>query len=111
MTEKPILTDLIRNDPRTPEGKYLVVRRDGTVVEWPSFVLGARDAAAIVALRAYARAGRELGYSPGFCDGIEREAEMWEEYRLQNGSGDPDRGIHRRDDPATVARMRQGRSA
>lgn len=28
-----------------------------------------------------------------------------------NGAGDPDRGSHRKDDPETIAAMRQGRSA
>lgn len=43
MSDKKPLTGLFRDNPETPEGKYLVKRRDGTVVEWPSFVLGARD--------------------------------------------------------------------
>lgn len=38
---KPV-SGLWRNNPETPEGKYLVKRRDGTVPEWPSFVLGLR---------------------------------------------------------------------
>ena len=35
------------------EGKFLVVRRDGSVPHWPHFVLGARDPGAPTALRAY----------------------------------------------------------
>ena len=54
MSDKKPLTGLFRDNPATPEGKYLVKRRDGTVVEWPSFVLGARDPHAAAALRAYA---------------------------------------------------------
>jgi len=53
MNDKPILYGLVRDNPKTPEGKYLVKRRDGTVVEWPSFVLGARDPASAPALRAW----------------------------------------------------------
>lgn len=30
---KQPLTGLVRDNPKTPEGKYLVKRRDGTVVE------------------------------------------------------------------------------
>lgn len=44
-TEKP-LTGLWRRNPETPEGKYLVKRRDGSVVEWPNLVMGAKDPAA-----------------------------------------------------------------
>jgi hypothetical protein len=35
MQEKLQLTGLFRDDAATPEGKYLVKRRDGSVVEWP----------------------------------------------------------------------------
>jgi hypothetical protein len=110
--KKPILTDLIRHNPKTPEGKYLVKRRDGTVVEWPSFVLGARDPAAPVALRAYAAAAEELGVChPEMCAAIMKLADYFDAYRAEHGPGDPGRGIHRPDDPATVAEMRKGRSA
>jgi hypothetical protein len=38
-------------------------------------------------------------------------ADQFEDYRRAYGSGDPDRGRHRKDDPETVALMRRGRSA
>lgn len=38
--QKPKLKGLVRDNPETPEGKYLVKRRDGTVPPWPHFVLG-----------------------------------------------------------------------
>jgi hypothetical protein len=41
--DKPLIHGLWRDDPATPEGKYLVMRRDGTVVEWPNFTIGAKD--------------------------------------------------------------------
>ena len=109
--EKPILNGLIRDDPKTPEGKYLVKRRDGSIVEWPHFVIGARDPAAAAALRAYADEGRRLGFSPGYCDAVLKRAAEFEVYRLDHGDGDPDRGIHRVDDPETLALMRQGNSS
>jgi hypothetical protein len=108
--EKP-LTGLFRNNPETPEGKYLVKRRDGTVVEWPNFVLGARDPAAPAALIAYANEGRRLGFNPQMCDDILRLATTFEHYRAEHGSGDPDRGRHRVDDPATIEEMKKGGSA
>jgi hypothetical protein len=111
MNEKPILHALIRDDPATPEGKYLVKRRDGTVVEWPSFVLGARDPAAPYAIRAYARAGVSLGFDIDFCTRLMKLADEFDAYRAEYGVGDPDRGLHRKDDAATVAEMRKGRSS
>lgn len=110
MNEKPVMHGLWRDDPKTPEGKYLVKRRDGTVVEWPNFTLGARDPAAPAALRAYAKAARELGMTQGYADSVEYLADEFERYRLEQGAGDPDRGRHREDDPRTIQEMRQGKS-
>ncbi len=110
MNEKP-LTGLWRDNPDTPEGKYLVKRRDGTVVSWPNFVLGAKDPAAPAALRAYADAGEAAGFNADFVAGVRRLAESFEVYREQYGAGDPDRGRHREDDPVTIQEMRGGGSA
>ena len=52
------------------EGKYLVVRRDGTVPSWPHFVIGGHDPAGPVALIAYARAARALGMDEDYCASI-----------------------------------------
>lgn len=120
--EKPNLETLFKDQPDTPEGKYLVKRRDGTVVEWPSFVLGARDPVAAVALRAYAEEvlrivrvepGRaeKMGLTRKFGMSLLVEATRWDEYRDVHGEGDPGKGRHRKDDPATVAEMRKGKSA
>jgi hypothetical protein len=109
--DKPTLHRLFRDQPDTPEGKYLVQRRDGTVVEWPSFVLGARDEAAEEALYAYATKAQELGYDSEYVEGVRRLAEEFHRYRDVHGQGDPDKGKHRIDDPETVAKMRKGKSA
>ena len=58
------------NDPETPEGKYLVKRRDGTVPAWPHFVLAASDPAAPAALRAYAAAGERRHFDPAFTTDV-----------------------------------------
>jgi hypothetical protein len=108
--EKPIMQGLWRDDPATPEGKYLVKRRDGTVVEWPNFTLGARDPCAPAALLAYASKAEELGLTSGYVNSIRKLADEFESYRLNHGSGDPDRGRHRTDDPATIAEMKKGKS-
>jgi len=121
MQKKP-LTGLFRDNPETPEGKYLVKRRDGTVPKWPSFVLGAADPLAVIALHAYAteaarivteepdRAAR-MGLTMEFSERIHGLADEFAEYRKARGEGDPGMGRHRKDDPATVAEMRKGMSA
>lgn len=89
------------------EGKFLVVRRDGTVPHWPHFVLGARDPLAPVALRAYAAACRQDGaLDPEYADSIMELANDFDRYRQSQGDGDPDAPPHRHDDPAVIAAMR-----
>lgn len=44
--------------------KFLVVRRDGTVPDWPYLVLGARDPAAPAALRTLAENPRGWAWTP-----------------------------------------------
>jgi hypothetical protein len=108
--EKPA-SGLWRRNPETPEGKYLVKRRDGTIPEWPSFVLGAKDPAAPVALKAYADECERLGMNSQYVKELRDLAFEFQAYRIHYGSGDPDRGRHREDDPATIAEMRGGKSA
>lgn len=88
--------------------KFLVVRRDGSVPEWPYIVLGGRDPAAPAALRAYANAARSRDMDPEYADEIDGLALDFEEYRIQNGDGDPDAPPHRQDDPDVIARFRRG---
>lgn len=95
------------NNPETPEGKYLVKRRDGTVPDWPHFVLAASDPAAPAALRAYADAGEGNGFDPAFIADIRELAVNFELWREENRTGDPDAPRHRVDDPATVQEMQR----
>lgn len=88
--------------------KFLVVRRDGTVPEWPYLVLGARDPAAPAALRAYADAAEGLGMDPEYISDIRGQANDWERYRAEYGEGDPDAPPHRPDNPEVVGRLRAG---
>jgi len=88
--------------------KFLVLRRDGTVPEWPYLVLGARDPACPAALRAYAAEARRLGMDAEYADDIEGMAGDWERYRAAHGDGDPDAPPHRADDAVTVSRIRAG---
>lgn len=88
------------------EGKFLVVRRDGSVPHWPHFVMGARDPAAPAALRAYAAEAERLGFEPEYIASIRELAEDFEGYRAAEGNGDPEAPPHRRDDSAVIAAMR-----
>lgn len=132
--EKKPLTGLFCDNPVTPEGKYHVRRRDGTTVEWPSFVLGARDEDAEICFRIYGllklmppeeRAGfiedmfdqfaasrsDPNAQNVGFFDSVMANADLWAMYRAEHGDGDPLMGPHRKDDPATIEEMRRGKSA
>ena len=102
---------LWRNTDGTREGKYLVTRRDGTVPEWPYFVIGAADPAAPNALLAYANAAEQLGMDPGYVADIRAMATDWIVWRREHSTGDPDAPRHRTDDPETVAKMRQADGA
>jgi hypothetical protein len=88
------------------EGKYLVVRRDGTVPFWPAFVLGGRDPVAPWALRFYAvlalLAFRDWAYTAS----IWRLARNFARYRRHLGSGDPNAARHRGDAAWVIAMMR-----
>lgn len=86
-------------------GKYLVQRRDGTVPEWPYFVLGAKDPCAPDALRSLALAAAVHGLDRQYVLDVGRLADAFDAYRQQHGVGDPDALPYRKDDPATIAKM------
>lgn len=92
------------------EGKFLVVRRDGSVPHWPHFVLGARDPLTPIALRAYAAAARDAGLDAEYADSIMELAGDFERYRATQGDGDPDAPPHRTDDPNVISAMRRNHS-
>lgn len=88
------------------EGKFLVVRRDGSVPHWPHFVLGARDPIVPDVLSFYAQRAEENGYEASYCDSIRELAYDFYAYCNQQGKGDPEAAPHRKDDPAVIAAMR-----
>jgi hypothetical protein len=88
--------------------KFLVLRRDGTVPDWPYLVIGARDPVAPAALRAYADEAERLGYDAEWVADVRGQADDFERYRAGHGDGDPDAGPHRPDDPETVSRIKAG---
>lgn len=97
------MAGLWRNNSGTPEGKYpIVLRRDGSVVTTPYFVLLERDPAFSNAIRAYAEKHEELGSDPQFIE------QLYEWANDVDGSirgeyGDPDAPPHRTDDPIVIA--------
>lgn len=103
---------LWRHTANLSEGKYLVVRRDGTVPHWPHFVLGAMDPCAPAVLRAYADEAERRGLERDYVQSIRDEAQNFEAYRrvaeYARGAkrGDPDAGPHRQDNPTVLAMMR-----
>jgi hypothetical protein len=99
------MAGLWRKNPDTPGGKFLVLRRDGTVPEWPWFVVGAADPVAPWALAAYALVAWVMGYDRAYCRDVWNLARVFRVWRRANKTGDPDAPPHRRDDPVTVARM------
>ncbi len=88
--------------------KFLVVRRDGSVPDWPYFVMGARDPYVPEAIRTYAELARQGGEDPEYVADLHRLADSFEEYRNLHGEGDPASGPHRQDDPGVVARIKAG---
>lgn len=102
---------LWKNEEGTREGKYLVKRRDGTVPQWPWFVIGASDPASVAALVAYADAAERFGWDPAYVSDVRALAAEFDQWRADHGDGDPDAPRHRTDDPATVAEMARGRGS
>ena len=86
------------------EGKYLVVRRDGTIPAWPHFVLGGDDPCAPAALYAYAQAAEDRGLDRDYVLSLRQLAVEWSQ-RI-GGKADPDAGPHRVDNPAVIELMR-----
>ena len=98
-----------KTDGEVREGKYLVVRRDGTIPDWPHFVLGGYDPCVPAALKEYAKTARLKGYDPEYCASIEELAYDFERLSATERArriADPDAGPHRTDNPAVINMMR-----
>lgn len=105
------MSGLWRYNETTPEGKFMVYRRDGSVPEWPWLVLGAKDPAAAVAIRAYADDAERRGWDSEYVADCRQLAAHFENWQTLNGVGDPTKPPERVGDPATVERMRAARAA
>lgn len=101
------MSGLWKNDPQTAEGKYpIVLRRDGSVLEGPYFVIVLRDPCASEAFAAYADAAEEAGLDPVFVEDVRVMAGQ-AEIAASRDAGDPDAPRHRIDDPKVLAWARQ----
>ena len=101
---------LWKNKSETKEGKYLVQRRDGTIPEYPVFVIGARDPCAYEALIAYAAEAGRIGLDHEYISDIRDLAKEFKDYSAVQ-KGNPDATPHRTDDPTTIQKMKYGNSA
>jgi len=92
------------------EGKYLVVRRDGTIPDWPHFVLGGLDPCVPGALRGYADEAESRNLDPEYVSSIRELADDFEKLQAEHKGkeADPDAGPHRKDDPGIIEMMRYG---
>lgn len=98
------MSGLWNNNPETPEGKYpIVLRRDGSVLDTPYFVIALRDPCASAALHAYAERAEALGLDPAYVQAMYALALEAECVRETIGPGDPDAPRHRTDDPRIIA--------
>lgn len=73
-----------------PNGKYTVLRRNGTQVEWPNFVIGAKDPMAKIALTAYANEAEKQGMDPEFVSDVRKMILEFESYKASHGTSQPD---------------------
>lgn len=105
-----------KNNPETAEGKYpIVLRRDGSVLTKPYFVLVLGDPGAPAALEAYAAAHGALGSDPQFVAdvrGLALEAIGWANLCAREAANpdlkaDPDAPPHRQDDPDIISWARR----
>lgn len=99
------------NDPATPEGKYpVVLRRDGTQVEFQHFLINAHDPGFSMAMHAYAAEHERLGSDPAYvqdCRSLATTAERGFLVPAPRPS-DPDAPRHRQDDPLALLFARTG---
>lgn len=103
------MAGLWRDDPATPEGKYpIVLRRDGTPVATPYFVLLVRDPCFEAAMAAYADEAERRGMDPAYVEGVRRAVASAPAVRAAvdaaaSAPSDPDAPRHRPDDPVVLA--------
>lgn len=108
------MSGLWRKNQATPEGKYpVVLRRDGSLPEWPYFVLGGRDFAAPEALDTYAKQCELIGCEAVYVADVRMEAVRWRKAQIAHGDdmvrsrAEAAKYPHRKDDPLTLQLARR----
>ena len=104
---------LWRNREDTKGGKYLVMRRDGSVPTWPLLVLGGRDPAAPAALKAYADECARLGFDPQYVRDVRELCVEFVRYARDHAQSDPTEPPPKDlvEDPHVVELMKGARGA
>lgn len=99
---------LFINNPDTSEGKYMLVRRDGTIVTKPFFAFLASDETAPSAIRAAADKARKLKWDTEYTDDLYELADSFEQWLEDNPElvGDPTSPPHREDNPVIIEKMK-----
>lgn len=98
-----------KTDGEYSEGKYLTVRRDGTIPWWPAFTMGGHDPASAAGLRGYADEAERLGYEVEYVASVRSLADDYEALATSTKGQvkvDPEAPPHRKDNPSVVAMMR-----
>ena len=96
---------LWRKNPETKEGKYpIILRRDGSVLNTPYFVMTLKDPCTAHALAAYATAAKKLSFDSEYVQDIREMASeslrlsQEDMMREEGPTADPDAPRHRQDD-------------
>lgn len=114
MNEEKPNSGLWRYEKEIQGGKYLVLRRDGTVFDEPNFVLGKKDPATPKALRAYAEECQRIMLEDGdnsrfnveyIADVLKLAVEIEKFQETAKESGDPGKGQHRKDNPRVIEQI------
>ncbi len=88
-----------------PGKKFLVLRRDGTIPEWPWFVMGAEDPLAAGALYHYAGLCEEAGYSKEYVDMVMRAVDAMQSWAATKAMQRPDQAPPRKEDPSVLIKL------
>lgn len=99
------MSGLWMNNDETSEGKYpICLRRDGTPLTKPYFVMVLHDPCVAAGLRAYADEAAKQNFDAEYVSDIRKLAERSEKLAANPDSGaDPDAPRHRTDDPVVIA--------
>ena len=103
------MAGIFQKQKETSEGKYpIVLRRDGTVLESPFFVMTLKDPCTAKALAAYADEAEKIGLDKKYVSDIRElakdatRAHRADKEQESGPTADPDAPRHRKDDPVVI---------